>query len=175
MRYICETDMVFFIGLDKYYAGIWYESPHKISKKTDAQIIQKFRPVSLIDCCYKIISKILTNRLVKFMNKLVDPAQATFIQYIYIYIYILDNVLTANEIIRFAKNHKQQGIALKIDFEKIYDRVSWTFLKELLLSRRFDLVWTTWIEMLLVGAQTYINFNGHLIPYFACQRGLKQG
>jgi hypothetical protein len=63
-------------------------------------------------------------------------------------------VPAANKIIHFAKIHKQQGIILKIDFEKTYDKVSWTFLKDLLLGRGFDIVWTSWIGML--GAQTCV-------------------
>jgi Reverse transcriptase (RNA-dependent DNA polymerase) len=104
-----------------------------LPKETDASIIQKFRPINLVDCSYKIIFKALTNRLSGIMNNIVDEAQAAFIQDGF----ILDNVLAAHEIIHYAKINKQKGIILKIDFEKVYDRVSWPFLKELLLSRGF--------------------------------------
>jgi Reverse transcriptase (RNA-dependent DNA polymerase) len=66
----------------------------------------------------------------------------------------------------FAKCNKQKGILLKVDFEKAYDRVSWSFIKELLLSRGFGLLWTNWIMSLLEGAKTCINFNGRLTSYF---------
>jgi Reverse transcriptase (RNA-dependent DNA polymerase) len=72
----------------------------------------------------------------------------------------------------FAKTTKQQGIILKFDFEKAYDRVSWSFLKELLLSRDFGLVWANWVENMLIGAKTYINLNDNLTPYFQCKRGI---
>jgi Reverse transcriptase (RNA-dependent DNA polymerase) len=85
-----------------------------IPKESNAQVIQKFRPISLVDCSYKIISKVLTNRLVVCVDKLVDPAQAAFIHGRY----ILDNVLVANEIIHFAKTHGQKGIVLKGDLKK---------------------------------------------------------
>jgi hypothetical protein len=45
------------------------------SKGKEAKIIQKFRPISLVDCEYKIISKILTNRLTHIISHLVDPTQ----------------------------------------------------------------------------------------------------
>jgi hypothetical protein len=48
---------------------------------------------------------------------------------------------------------------LKVDFEKAYDRVSWAFLKDLLVSRGFSKVWSNWIETLLVGAKTCVNLN----------------
>jgi Reverse transcriptase (RNA-dependent DNA polymerase) len=142
-----------------------------IPKESNAQVIQKFRPISLIDYSYKIISKVLTNRLIGCVGRLVDPAQAAFIPGRY----ILDNVLAANEIIHFAKVHGQKGIILKVDFEKAYDRVNWSFLLEMLRSRGFGQKWTLWIENLLQGAQTCINFNGFLTSYFNCKRGLRQG
>jgi hypothetical protein len=43
-----------------------------ISKEQDAKVIQKYRPISLVDCCYKLISKILINRLQHLMTHLVD-------------------------------------------------------------------------------------------------------
>jgi Reverse transcriptase (RNA-dependent DNA polymerase) len=94
-----------------------------IPKEFNAYHIEKYKPISLVDCSYKIISKILTNRLARVMDKIVDPAQAAFIKGRY----ILDNVLVANEKIHYAKLHKQKGMVLKVDLEKAYDRVSWTF------------------------------------------------
>jgi Reverse transcriptase (RNA-dependent DNA polymerase) len=75
---------------------------HLLSKENDARVIQKFRPISLVDCSYKIISKVLTNRLSVIVNTIVDEAQTTFIQGRF----ILDNVLAAHEIIHYAKLHK---------------------------------------------------------------------
>jgi Reverse transcriptase (RNA-dependent DNA polymerase) len=70
-----------------------------LPKEPDATVIQNFRPISLVDCSYKIISKILTNMMTGFMNTIVDEAQATFIKGRF----ILDNVLAANEIIYFCQ------------------------------------------------------------------------
>jgi hypothetical protein len=55
-----------------------------IPKEHDARVIKKYRPISLVDCCYKIIFKILTNRLQPLMNSLVDVTQSTFIKDRYI-------------------------------------------------------------------------------------------
>jgi Reverse transcriptase (RNA-dependent DNA polymerase) len=63
------------------------------------QNIQIFRPINLVNCCYKIIFKVLTNILAPYVNKLVDQAQAAFIHGRF----ILDNVLTANKILYFTK------------------------------------------------------------------------
>jgi uncharacterized 2Fe-2S/4Fe-4S cluster protein (DUF4445 family) len=58
--------------------------------------------------------------LARIIDKIVDSAQAVFIQGRY----ILDNVLAANEIIHYAQLHKKKEIVLKLDFENAYDRVS---------------------------------------------------
>jgi Reverse transcriptase (RNA-dependent DNA polymerase) len=136
-------------------------------KEHEASIIQKFRPISLLGCSYKI----LTNRLAHMVYNIVDEAQTIFIQGRF----ILDNVLAAHKIIHFIKTTKQKVIILNVDFEKAYDRVSWDFLKDLLVSRGFGMVWSNWIENLLVGAKTCVNFNGNLTQYFQCKRGIRQG
>jgi Reverse transcriptase (RNA-dependent DNA polymerase) len=91
-----------------------------IPKEHETSIIQKFRPINLLDCNYKILSKILTNMLAQVVPQIVDEAQAAFIHGRF----ILDNVLAAHEIIHFVKINKQKGIILKVDFEKAYDMVS---------------------------------------------------
>jgi Reverse transcriptase (RNA-dependent DNA polymerase) len=53
--------------------------------------------------------------------------------------------------------------------------VSWAFLKELLISRGFGMIWSNWIENLLMGAKTCVNLNGNFTPYFQCKRGIIQG
>jgi Reverse transcriptase (RNA-dependent DNA polymerase) len=141
-----------------------------VPKEQEAKIIQKYRPISLVDCCFKILSKVLTNRLAPFMHSLVDQSQSTFIKGRY----ILDNVLAANEIIHATKQAKHSGVVLKVDFEKAYDRVNWDFIREILLSRGFGLTWTNWIMKLLQGAQTCVNINGSPTQYFFCKQRLRQ-
>jgi Reverse transcriptase (RNA-dependent DNA polymerase) len=77
-----------------------------LPKEADASVMQKFRPISLVNYSYKIIFKMLTNRLSDIMHIIVDSAQAAFI----LGRYILDNMLVANEIIHFVKSHKQKGL-----------------------------------------------------------------
>jgi hypothetical protein len=73
-----------------------------------------------VNCCYKILSKILTNRFAPLLDSLVDKSQATFIPGIY----ILDNVLAAHEIIYSVKTDKRKGLLFKVNFEKMYDKVN---------------------------------------------------
>jgi hypothetical protein len=72
------------------------------------------------------------------MHQLVDPTQFAFIKEKY----ILDNTLAANEIIYTVKKSKQIGVVLKVNFEKVYDRLDWEFILKMQHSRKFEIVWT---------------------------------
>ena len=96
-----------------------------IPKEQNA-LIHKFRPISLVNCSFKILSKILTNRLETLMNRLIDSSQAAFLKGRY----ILDNVLISQELIHFSHTQKQPSAIIKVDFEKAYDKIHWDYLIE---------------------------------------------
>ena len=77
-----------------------------------------FRPISLL--CYKIITKVLNNRLAFCITKVISESQYGFIQGRY----IMDGVVSLNEILHDVKKKKHSGVVLKIDFEKAYDKVN---------------------------------------------------
>jgi hypothetical protein len=74
---IVYEDLIFLMSLR--LAKINHAMLCLLFKELEASIIQKFRPISLLDCSYKIISKILTNRLTVVVPTIVDKAQTTFI------------------------------------------------------------------------------------------------
>ena len=99
--------------------------------------VSHFRPISLCNVIYKIISKILVSRLKPFMDMLITPYQNAFIQGRN----ITNNILLAHEIfdtLRKKKGRKKGYGALKIDMCKAYDRVNWNFLKVVILSMNFS-------------------------------------
>ena len=85
--------------------------------------MSQFRPISLCNVTYKIISKILVNRLKPLMDNLITPFQNAFIQGCQ----ITDNIILAQEIFEFLKK-KQKGKwgfrVLKLDMNKAYDRIN---------------------------------------------------
>ncbi|KAL4340414.1 hypothetical protein GQ457_08G036540 [Hibiscus cannabinus] len=90
----------------------------------------QFRPISLCPVCYKIISKILVNRLKPFLPTWVSDNQTSFVPGRL----INDNIVIAHEIIHSMrrKSGKRGWMALKIDLEKAYDRVEWSFIDDTL-------------------------------------------
>ena len=90
-----------------------------IPKGNNANSVKQFRPISLYNVLYKVISKLLTNRLKQALNKLISPRQTTFI----LGRKIQENTFLAQEILHAMKKKKDKTcwMALKIDMEKAYD------------------------------------------------------
>lgn len=110
-----------------------------IPKKNDACNIKLFRPISLINCSFKIITNILADRLATVMNYLIDNSQTAYIKGRL----IMNNVVCAHEILHQIKISKTKGVLFKIDFEKTFDCVNWDFLLEVLKGRNFGDKWIT--------------------------------
>lgn len=94
-----------------------------IPKKDNHQRVEDYRPISLIGCLYKILSKLLACRLQKVMQFVISYQQSAFIKGRQ----ILDSVLIANELVDEAKKLKKKCLMFKVDFTKAYDSVSWVF------------------------------------------------
>ena len=112
-----------------------------IPKEPEAKVLKKFRPIRLINCSFKIFSELLNNRMVKVADRLVTSNQTTFIKGRF----ILESVVAAHEIVYEVHKQKQEGVVLKLDYEKAYDRVSWSFLEEMLETRGFGGRWRGWL------------------------------
>ncbi|GJT19888.1 RNA-directed DNA polymerase, eukaryota, partial [Tanacetum coccineum] len=95
-----------------------------IPKTQDAKMVKDFRPISLIGSLYKIIAKILANRLVGVLGELVNEVQSDFVANRQ----ILDGPFILNEIIQWCKSNKKQTMVFKVDFEKAFDSVGGSIL-----------------------------------------------
>jgi hypothetical protein len=142
-----------------------------IPKVPGAEHISQYRPITLIDVIFKIISKAYATRLDPIANRIISPNQTAFI----IGRNILDGPLALIEIIHTLRIKKQGGILLKLDFEKAYDRVNWEFLTEVLSCKGFDEGYIYQIIQLVSGGQTAICINGVVGPFFRNKRGVRQG
>jgi hypothetical protein len=99
-----------------------------IPKIKDANNIKQYRPICLLNVDYKWFTKVLTMRLTPYADKLISKTQTTFI----LGRYILEGVVILHEILHEVRSQKSQGIILKLDFGKAYDKVHWGFMFEVL-------------------------------------------
>ena len=108
-----------------------------IPKRGGVEELKDFRPISLTGSIYKLIVKVLANRLKKVMNKLVNSAQNAFVEGIQ----ILDASLIANEAIDSMLKKKEKGVLCKLDIEKAYDKINWNFLTAVFGKMGFKEKW----------------------------------
>lgn len=105
------------------------------------------------------------------MNQLINPYQAAFIKGRY----ILDNFCCAHILTHHLHASKRHAALLKIDFERAFDHINWSFLFDLLNARGFSDKWIGWIKALLSSNTSDVLLNGDPGRSFSCKRGLRQG
>ena len=97
-------------------------------KDADPSSIKNWRPISLLNCDYKIAAKAIANRLKKILPKIIDNDQTGFLKGRF----IGENVtLIIDSVINFAAAKKIPGLLLFLDFEKAFDTVEWDLYKKL--------------------------------------------
>ena len=102
--------------------------------------VSDFRPISLCNVIYKIIAKVLANRLKQILPQIISPTQNAFVPRRL----ITDNVLVAYEVLHAMQGRKKGktgALSLKLDVSKAYDRVEWDFLKRVMIKMGFPEVW----------------------------------
>ena len=95
--------------------------------------VSNFGPISLSNVIYKIVSKVIVNRLKPLLDSIISETQSAFIADRF----ITNNILIAFKSLHHMKNNctsKQGFMALKLDMSKAYDRVEWSFLELILLK-----------------------------------------
>ena len=107
-----------------------------IPKITNPSTVNHFRPISLCNVVYKIISKLLVSKLRPHLDKIISPAQSAFIPNRW----IAKNQVIVQEMLHNFKTSKAKPglMAIKLDLQKAYDQVSWKFIKTVLLHLGFN-------------------------------------
>jgi hypothetical protein len=91
-----------------------------LSQKIPSVSEMKDRPISLVGSLYKIIAKVLINRLKGVLDKVISKTQSAFIKGRQ----ILDPILIANESLDSRCRSGEPGILCKMDVEKAYDHAN---------------------------------------------------
>lgn len=140
----------------------------KISKTTS---FSDYRPISLCNFLYKIISKIIAERLKPWLSRIISPEQFGFLKDTQIF----DAIGAAQEGIHSIKDKKIKPSLLKVDLSKAYDRVDWGYLRLLLLHIGMCGTVVEWILACVTSVNFAVLMNGSPSGFFQCSRGLRQG
>nr|XP_025703092.1 uncharacterized protein LOC112803850 [Arachis hypogaea] len=106
-------------------------------KFVGAKEIKDLRPIIIVGCIYKAISKLLTTRMRSVMPGLVGESQSTFVKGRKIH----NGALIACETVQWLKLKKKASAIIKLDFQKAYDRVKWCFIDIVLEKMGFGRTW----------------------------------
>jgi ribonuclease HI len=143
-----------------------------LPKFPEASSIDQYRPIAMANFKFKIISKILADRLAAVMPCIISEEQKGFIHGRD----IRDCLCIASEAANFLHNKSFGGnLALKIDIAKAFDTLDWNFLLKVLKSFGFNDIFCNWISVILKSAFLSVSINGKSHGYFNCTRGVRQG
>ncbi|PNY15039.1 cysteine-rich receptor-like protein kinase, partial [Trifolium pratense] len=142
-----------------------------IPKVDSPQKLNDFRPISLVGSLYKILAKVLANRLRLVIGSLISESQTAFVKDRQ----ILDGILIANEVVDEARKSKKELMLFKVDFEKAYDSVDWGYLDDVMGRMSFPSLWRKWIRECVCTATASVLVNGSPTDEFPLGRGLRQG
>lgn len=164
MAEVFNKNFIFPLGLNSSFISL-------IPKKDCPSLVTNYRPISLIICTLKIILKLLAERLSRVLKFIVSEEQFGFVKGRT----ISKSVVIVKEIVHSMHRREVEGLILKIDFEKAFDSVKWSFLFEVLQEFGFGKKWKSWLEAIFKSARLSVLINGSPSKEFSIGRGLRQG
>jgi ribonuclease HI len=142
-----------------------------IPKEKGALSFNRFRPISLCNTSYKILAKVIANRLKALLPLIVPENQGGFVKGRH----IVDNIILVQEAIHSSVRRKEKGMVIKLDLANAFDRVRHEFLFEVMRKFGFDSKFVNWIKACIGSPWIAPLVNGKVTNFFKASRGLRQG
>jgi hypothetical protein len=137
-----------------------------VPKGKDADIIKKYRPICLLNVSFKIITKLLVDRLIQVIWKIILLNQTTFIKGRH----IMEGVKVLHEVLNDIHMDKKSRVLFKNNFEKAFDKVKWPFLYQSIEAKGFPAKWMDFIMKAVTNGKVGINVNVEIGAFFQHSR-----
>jgi hypothetical protein len=144
-----------------------------IPKVNKPEFVSQFRPISLCNVSYKIITKIIVNRLKEIIPKVVSPYQTGFVSGRN----ITENIVIAQEMLHNMTRIKSKVgfFVIKVDLSKAYDRLDWDFIHKILVEVKLPIEMINIIMNCVTSVKSNVLWNGARSEFFPPQCGVRQG
>ena len=137
----------------------------------DPRKIKNWRPVSLLNVDYKILTKTLARRMANVLPQIIHNDQSGFLKGRY----IGEGVRFIEDLIESYDKADKPGIILQLDFEKAFDSVEWNFLTATLEKCGFGQGFISWVKCCYTDIYSCVINNGYSSDWFQLSRGVRQG
>jgi hypothetical protein len=132
---------------------------------------EELKTISLCNCICKIVVKIISKRVIKLLSKSVSGEQFGFLEGRQIH----EDIGVAQEGLHSIKTRSLKVVVVKINLSKTYDRVSWMYLRLMLIHLGFHVPFVNWVTSCISSVSLLVLINGATFEFFRPGRGLRQG
>ena len=134
------------------------------------EFLKNWRPITLLNSTYKLASSCIAERIKSVLSHLISNDQTGFIPGRY----IGENCRLIYDILHFTEENDIAGILLLIDFEKVFDSISWSFIYNTLKFFNFGESVIEWVKTFYKDITSAITQNCSLSEFVNVQRGCRQ-
>ena len=135
------------------------------------QFVKNYRPISLLNCVYKIASGVIARRIKGTLHKLIHTDQTGLIAGRY----IGENIRFIYDIMQYTEEINILGLLLSVEFERAFDSVSWSFIYKVMEFFDFGKSIISWIKTFNNNVKLSLNQCGNLPSFFGIGHGYRQG
>ena len=140
-------------------------------KKGDRSDPASYRPITLLNTDYKVLAKVLANRLGPVLGGLLGQEQTAFLPRRL----IGSNILLLQQLPQLLRQAQQSAVVAFLDFRKAYDTVDRDFLAEVMAAVGMGAGLMRWARLLLTDTRACVEVNGHISPKVCMAAGVRQG
>ena len=142
-----------------------------IPKSDNREYMKNWRPITLLNVDYKILSSVLSLRLRQVLKDVISQEQKGFLAERY----IGENTRLVYDVMHHLAEKNKKGMLMLIDYEKAFDSLEWCYIEKVLEAYKFGIQFRSWFKILYTDAKSCVINGGNFSSFFNLERGCRQG